>query len=145
MYLRSNNDPQLSILSSLWLLKQSVINPRSKCAYLESPHWSWTPSSPLPWDLAFRLTRFSKYYSSLHYISAIYQTLLPHLHKKTSLHHQNRRQTDTEEQFKGRAVNETRMLVRFQSPPERRKNACKQAFDFAVSKLFQIMLLCLES
>ena len=70
------------------------------CFISSRQHWSWTPSSPLPWNLAFRLTRFSKYYSSLQSISAIYHNLLAHLHKKTSLHHQNRRRTDTEEQFK---------------------------------------------
>ena len=74
--------------------------------------------SLLPWNLAFRLIRFTNYYSSLQSISAIYHTLLAHLHKKPSLHHQNRKRTDSEEQtvqkgaqFKIQRENEVRMLV----------------------------------
>ena len=83
MYLRNNKDPRfkIGVLSSQWLLKHSVCIRVAK-----SEHW--TPSSPLPWDLAFHLNSFSNYYSSLQSISAIYHTLLAHLHKKkkTALH-----------------------------------------------------------
>ena len=124
MYLRNNKDPQfkIGVLSSQWLLKHSVCIRVAK-----SEHW--TPSSPLPWDLAFHLNSFSNYYSSLQSISAIYHTLLAHLHKKNGpacTTHQNGRRTDSEECSKGRAIpkiqreSEARMLVRF-SPPERGK------------------------
>ena len=81
MYLRNNKDPQfkIGVLSSQWLLKHAVCIRVAK-----SEHW--TPSSPLPWDLAFHLNSFSNSYSALQSISAIYHTLLAQLHKKTALH-----------------------------------------------------------
>ena len=72
---------------------------------VKSEHW--TPSSPLPWNLAFHLNSFSNYYSSLQSISAIYHTILAHLHKKRPcMYKQIQRES------------EARMLVRL-TPPER--------------------------
>ena len=154
MYLRNNKDPRfkIGVLSSQWLLKHSVcirVAKRSK-----SEHW--TPSSPLPWDLAFHLNSFSNYYSSLQSISAIYHTLLAHLHKKNGpacTNHQNGRRTDSEECSKGRAIQNStwkRGTHAHKTHASRaRQNACKRVkksfiIYFAVSKLFQITLQCLE-
>ena len=62
--------------------------------------------------------------------------------------HQNGRRTDSEECSKGRAFkiqreNEARMLVRL-TPPEQGKMRKSFIIYFAVSKLFQITLQCLE-
>ena len=126
MYLRNNKDPRfkIGVLSSQWLLKHSVcirVAKRSK-----SEHW--TPSSPLPWDLAFHLNSFSNYYSSLQSISAIYHTLLAHLHKKTALHVQTTKMegeptaknVQTGARFKIQRESEARMLI-ILTPPERGK------------------------
>ena len=153
MYLRNNKDPRfkIGVLSSQWLLKHSVcirVAKRSK-----SEHW--TPSSPLPWDLAFHLNSFSNYYSSLQSISAIYYTLLAHLHKKTALHVQTTKMEGepTGECSKGRAIQNStwkRGTHAHKTHASRaRQNACKRVkksfiIYFAVSKLFQITLQCLE-
>ena len=151
MYLRNNKDPQfkIGVLSSQWLLKHSVCIRVAK-----SEHW--TPSSPLPWDLAFHLNSFSNYYSSLQSISAIYHTLLAHLHKKNGpacTNHQNGRRTDSEECSKGRAIQNSTWKrgthARKTHASRARQNACKRVnksfiIYFAVSKLFQITLQCLE-
>ena len=147
MYLRNNKDPQFKtgVLSSQWLLCIRVA---------KSEHW--TPSSPLPWDLAFHLNSFSNYYSSLQSISAIYHTFLAHLHKKNGpacTNHQNGRRTDSEECSKGRAIQNSTWKrgthPRKTHASRVRQYACKRVnksfiIYFAVSKLFQITLQCLE-
>ena len=151
MYLRNNKDPRfkIGVLSSQWLLKHSVCIRVAK-----SEHW--TPSSPLPWDLAFRLNSFSKYYFSLQSISAIYHTLLAHLHKKNGpawTNHQNGRRTDSEECSKGRAIQNSTWKrgthARKTHASRARQNACKRVnksfiIYFAVSRLFRITRQCLE-
>ena len=147
MYLRNNKDPRfkIGVLSSQWLLKHSVCIRVAK-----SEHW--TPSSPLPWDLAFHLNSFSNYYSSLQSISAIYHTLLAHLHKKTALHVQTTKMegeptaknVQKGARFKIQRESEARMLA-----SRARQNSCKRVkksfiIYFAVSKLFQITLQCLK-
>ena len=146
MYLRNNKDPQfkISVLSSQWWLKHSGCIRVAK-----SEHW--TPSSPLPWDLAFRLNSFSKYYFSLQSISAIYHTLLAHLDKKTVLHEQTTKMegeptaknVQKGARFKIQRENEARMLVTL-APPERGKMRASVIICLAVSKLFQITRQCLE-
>ena len=146
MYLRNNKDPQfkIGVLSSQWLLKHSVCIRVAK-----SEHW--TPSSPLPWDLAFRLNSFSKYYFSLQSISAIYHTLLAYLDKKMVLHEQTTKMegeptaknVQKGARFKIQRENEARMLVRL-APPERGKMRASVIIYLAVSKLFQITRQCLE-
>ena len=123
MYLRNNKDPQfkIGVLSSQWLLKHSVCIRVAK-----SEHW--TPSSPLPWDLAFYLNSFSNYYSSLQSISAIYHPLLAHLRKKTVLHVQTTKMegestaknVQKSARFKIQRENEAHMLIRL-ALPERGK------------------------
>ena len=151
MYLQNNKDPQfkIDVLSSQWLLKHSVCIRVAK-----SEHW--TPSSPLPWDLAFHLNSFSNYYSSLQFISAIYHTLLAHLHKTNGpacTNHQNGGRTDSEECSKGRAIQNSTWKrgtrARKTHTSRARQNACKRVnksfiIYFAASKLFQITLQCLE-
>ena len=151
MYLRNNKDPQfkIGVLSSQWWLKHSVCIRVAK-----SEHW--TPSSPLPWDLAFYLNSFSNYYSSLQSISAICHPLLAHLRKKNGpacTNHQNGRRTDSEECAKERVIQNSawkRGTHAHKTCTSRaRQNACKRVnksfiIYFAVSKLFQITLQCLE-
>ena len=115
MYLRNNKDPQfkIGVLSSQWWLKHSVCIRVAKREH-------WTPSLPLPWDLAFRLNSFSKYYFSLQSISAIYHTLLAHLDKKTALHEQTTKMegdptaknVEKGARFEIQRESEARMLVR---------------------------------
>ena len=150
MYLWNNKDPRCKrgVLSSQWLLKHSVCIRVAK-----SEHWN--PSSPLPWDLAFHLNSFSRCYSSLQSISAIYHTLLAHLHKKTALYVQTTKMegeptaknVQKGARFKIQRESEARTLIRLAS--RARQNACKRVkksfiIYFAVSKLFQITLQCLE-
>ena len=153
MYLRKNKDPRfkIGVLSSQWLLKHSVC-----IRVATSEHQHWTPSTPLPWDLAFHLNSFSNYYSSLQSISAIYHTLLAHLHKKNGpacTNHQIGRRNDSEECSKGRAIQNStwkRGTHAHKTHASRaRQNGCKRVKNwfiiyFTVSKLFQITLQCLE-
>ena len=123
MYLRNNKDPQfkIGVLSSQWLLKHSVCIRVAK-----SEHW--TPSSPLPWDLAFHLNIFSNYYSALQSISAIYHTLLAQLHKKTALHVQTTKMEG--ECSKGCAIQNSTWkrgtYARKSHASRARQNACKR-------------------
>ena len=151
MYLRNHKDPRFKLggLSAQWLLKHSVCIRAAK-----SEHW--TPSSPLPWDFAFHLNSLSNYYSALQSISAIYHSLLAHLHKKNGpacTNHQNGRRTDSEECSKGRAIQNStwkRGTHAHKTHTSRaRQNVCKRVkksfiIYFAVCKLFQITLQCLE-
>ena len=151
MLLRNNKDPQfkIGVLSSQWLLKHSVCIRVAK-----SEHW--TPSSPLPWDLAFHLNIFSNYYSALQSISAIYHTLLAQLHRKTALHVQTTKMegeptaknVQKGARFKIQRENEARMLVRL-TPPGRGKTRASVLKNHLfilvyISKLFQTTLQCLE-
>ena len=78
--------------------------------------------------MAFHLNSFSNYYSSLQSISAIYHTLLAHLHKKkTALHVQTTKMEGERTaknvqmaRFKIQRESEARMLIRL-TPPERGK------------------------
>ena len=151
MYLRNNKGPQfkISVLSSQWWLKHSGCIRVAK-----SEHW--TPSSPLPWDLAFRLNSFFE----VLFLPAVYLRNLSHSPRSSWqkngpawTNHQNGRRTDSEECSKGRAIQNStwkRGTHAHKTHASRaRQNACKRVkksfiIYFAVSKLFQITLQCLE-
>ena len=123
MYLRNNKDPRfkIGVLSSQRLLKHSVCIRVAK-----SEHW--TPSSPLPWDLAFHLNSFSNYYSSLSLspqsitLSSLIFTKKTALHVQTTKMEGERTAKNVQKgaRFKIQRESEARMLIRL-TPPERGK------------------------
>ena len=152
MYLRNNKDPQFKtgVFSSQWFLKHSVCVRVAKSGH-------WTPSSPLPWDLAFHLNSFSNYYSSLQSpqrnLSHSPRSSLQKNEPSACTNHQNGRRTDREECSKGRAIQNSTWKrgthARKTHASRSRQNACKRVnksfiIYFTVSRLFQITRQCLE-